>query len=150
MLGTKFNVNTRHAKAIVSLEEGKIKLSLHGQITSILKKKYKDEIIEMKPGEVVKLDTASGINLATEQNVSFHSGWVRNEFHFNNSSLKEVATLINDTYGYTVVVENEEFLKRTISGDLRADNMQELIAVLQFAFKLKMTIENKTIQISQF
>ena len=29
VLGTKFNVNTRHEKAIVSLEEGKIKLSLH-------------------------------------------------------------------------------------------------------------------------
>lgn len=148
VLGTKFNVNTRHEKAIVSLEEGKIKLSLNGEVKSILKKKYKDEVIEMKPGDVVKLDTA--INVTTDNNISFHSGWVRNEFHFNNTSLKEIGTLINDIYGYTVVVQDEELLKRTISGDLRANNLKELVDVLQIAFKLKMTIENKTIQISRY
>ncbi|MES2848982.1 MAG: FecR domain-containing protein [Bacteroidota bacterium] len=150
VLGTKFNVNTRHEKAIVSLEEGKIKLSLNGETRSVLKKKYKDEAIEMKPGEVVKLDTVSGIQLAREQQINFHSGWLRNEFHFNNTSLKEVGTMINDIYGYTLVVQDEELLKRTISGDLRADNLQELVKVLQLAFKLKMKIENKTIEISQF
>jgi ferric-dicitrate binding protein FerR (iron transport regulator) len=150
VLGTKFNVNTRHEKSVVSLEEGKIKLSLNGETKLVLKKKYKDDVIEMKPGEVVKLDTASGINLAAEQNVSFHSGWIRNEFHFNNTSLKDISTLIKDTYGYTVVVQDEEMLKRTISGDLRANNLQELVDVIKIAFKLKMIIENKTIQVSQF
>lgn len=148
VLGTRFNVNTRHEKAIVSLEEGKIKLSLKGETKAILKEKYKEGVIEMQPGEVVKLDTA--INLLSEENISFRSGWVRNEFHFNNTSLKEIGTLIKDTYGYTVVVEDESLMKRTISGDLRANNIKELVEVLQVAFKLKMTIENKTIKISQF
>lgn len=150
VLGTKFNVNTRHEKAIVSLEEGKIKLTMNSGTQSILKKKYKAEAIEMKAGEVVKLDTAAGIQLAKEQHIDFHSGWVRNEFHFNNTSLKEVGTMISDTYGYTIAVEEEELLKRTISGDLRADNLQELVEVLKIAFKLKMKIDNKTIQISQY
>lgn len=148
VLGTRFNVNTRHEKAIVSLEEGKIKLSLKGETKAILKEKYKEGVIEMKPGELVKLDTA--IKLVPDENISFHSGWVRNEFHFNNTSLKEIGTLINDTYGYTVVVEDESLMKRTISGDLRANNIKELVDVLQVAFKLKMTIDNKTIKISQF
>jgi transmembrane sensor len=148
VLGTRFNVNTRHEKAIVSLEEGKIKLSLKGETKAILKKKYEDGVIEMKPGELVKLDTA--INLVPDENINFHSGWARNEFHFNNTSLKDIGTLINDTYGYTVVVEDEVLLKRTISGDLRANNLKELVEVLQVAFKLKMTIDNKIIKISQF
>jgi transmembrane sensor len=45
VLGTKFNVNTRHQKAVVSLEEGKIKLSLNGETKSVLNKKYKSEVI---------------------------------------------------------------------------------------------------------
>lgn len=147
VLGTKFNVNTRHDKAVVSLEEGKIKLSVKGETKTISKETLTNQIIEMKPGEVVKLDSA--INLATEENVNFHSGWVRNEFHFNNTSLKEIKNLIYDTYGYTVEVNDEELLKRTISGDLRAANLKELVDVLQIAFKLKMTIENKTVKISR-
>jgi transmembrane sensor len=150
VLGTKFNVNTRHEKAIVSLEEGKIKLLLNGETKSILKKKYKNEVVEMKPGEVVKLDTASGISLVAEQNVNFHSGWIRNEFHFNNTSLKDISILIKDTYGYTMMVEDEQLMTRTISGDLRANNLQELVDVLTIAFKLKMTVENKIIQVNRF
>lgn len=148
VLGTKFNVNTRHEKAIVSLEEGKIKLSLKGETKAVLNKRYKEGVIEMKPGDLIQLDTT--VNLIPDENINFHSGWVRNEFHFNNTSLQEIGVLINDTYGYTMVVDDEALLKRTISGDLRANNLKELIDVLQIAFKLKMTIENKTIKISQF
>lgn len=149
VLGTKFNVNTRHAKAIVSLEEGKIKLSLKGETKAIMQQKIKQDVIEMKPGEVVKLDTASGIALVAESNINFHSGWVRNEFHFNNTSLKEIALTIQDVYGYSLEAADEQLLQRSITGDLRAANLQELVDVLQLTFKLKMTIEKKSIKISQ-
>lgn len=149
VLGTKFNVNTRHEKAIVSLEEGKIKLSLHGETKAVLQKKGQQQVIEMKPGEVVKLDTASGINLIKEPNIDFRSGWVRNEFHFDNTSLKDITTMISDVYGYTVEVSDEKLLQRSITGELRAANMQELVEVLRLTFKLKMTVENKSIKISQ-
>ena len=149
VLGTKFNVNTRHAKAIVSLEEGKIKLSLHGETKAMLQKKVKQDVIEMKPGEVVRLDTASGIALITEPNISAHSGWVRNEFHFNNTSLKDIAVMIKDVYGYSLETSDDQLLQRSITGDLRAAGLQELVDVLQLTFKLKMTIDNKSIKISQ-
>ncbi len=149
VLGTKFNVNTRHAQAIVALEEGKIRLSVNGKTKAILQEKIKKEVIEMNPGEVVKLDTASGINLIADEHISFHSGWLRNEFHFSNTSLKEISTMLEDVYGYTLETTDEQLLKRSITGDLRAASLQELVTVLQLAFKLKMTIENRTINISQ-
>jgi ferric-dicitrate binding protein FerR (iron transport regulator) len=149
VLGTKFNVNTRHEQAIVALEEGKIKLSLYGKTKEVLQKKIKQAVIEMKPGEVVKLDTVSGIHVMAEPNINFHSGWARNEFHFDNTSLKDIAVMIKDVYGYTLDTKDEQLLQRSITGDLRAANLQELVNVLQLAFKLKMTVENKTINISQ-
>jgi ferric-dicitrate binding protein FerR (iron transport regulator) len=147
VLGTKFNVNTRHQKAIVSLEEGKIKLSVNGQMKQVLNKNYKEEIIEMKPGELVIVDSVKGIDIVKDQNIDFHSGWVRNEYHFNKTTLKEIGTLIKDIHGYTIMAEDENMLLQTISGDLRAANLQELIAVLQFTFKLKFVVENKTIKV---
>lgn len=149
VLGTRFNVNTRHAKAVVSLEEGKIKLIPNILVKSALQNKLPEEVIEMKPGQLVKLDTASGINLTSESNINVHSGWVRNEFHFDNTSLKEIGIMIKDIYGYNLVADNEQLLQRTVTGDLRAANLQELVDVLQLAVKLKMTIENKSIKISQ-
>ena len=116
---------------------------------AVLKNKEQQQVIEMKPGEVVKLDTASGINFIKEPNIDFRSGWVRNEFHFDNTSLKEIATMITDVYGYAVEVSDEKLLQRSITGDLRAANMQELVEVLRLTFKLKMTVENKSIKISQ-
>ncbi|MFT3682821.1 MAG: FecR family protein [Ferruginibacter sp.] len=148
VLGTRFNVNTRHEKAIVSLEEGKIKLSVKGETKAILDKQG-EKIIEMRPGELARLEDADSITLSTEENINFHSGWVRNEFHFNNTTLKEIATLINDVYGYKVEVKDQALLEKSINGDLRADNLQQLVDVLQLAFKLKMKIENKSIIISK-
>ncbi len=149
VLGTKFNVNTRHAKAIVSLEEGKIKLSLHGKTNAILQKYAGRKVIEMKPGEVVKLDTVTGIQLAAETNIDFRSGWVRNEFHFDNTSLKDIGIMIKDVYGYSLDVTDGKLLKRSMTGDVRAANLQELLNVLEIAFKFKMVIENKSIKITQ-
>ena len=149
VLGTKFNVNTRHQKAIVSLEEGKIKLSVNGQIKQILKKNYKEEIIEMKPGELVTVDSAKGIAVTNVKNIDFHSGWVRNEYHFNNTSLKEIATLIKDIHGYNVMADDDKLLQQVITGDLRAANLQELINILSVTFKLKIVVKNNTIIISR-
>ena len=149
VLGTKFNVNTRHQKAIVSLEEGKIKLSVNGQKKQILKKNYKEEIIEMKPGELVTVDSAKGIAVTNVKNIDFHSGWVRNEYHFNNTSLKEIATLIKDVHGYNVMADDDKLLQQVITGDLRAANLQELINILSVTFKLKIVVKNNTIIISR-
>lgn len=149
VLGTKFNVNTRHQKAIVSLEEGKIKLSVNGQIKQILKKNYKEEIFEMKPGELVTVDSAKGIAVTNVKNIDFHSGWVRNEYHFNNTSLKEIATLIKDIHGYNVMADDDKLLLQVITGDLRAANLQELINILSVTFKLKIVVKNNTIIISR-
>jgi hypothetical protein len=46
-------------------------------------------------------------------------------------------------------VTDDALLQRSISGDLRAANLNELVEVLQLTFKLKMTVEKKSIKISQ-
>lgn len=146
VLGTKFNVNTRREQSIVSLEEGKVKLSVHGEVQSVLEK---ETPMVLRPGEVALVDDESRqVKISNDKDVTAHSGWSRNEFHFNNTSLSEVARLIEDIYGYKMEVSDTALFQRSISGDLRAANVQELVKVLEVSLRLTMRIENKTIYVT--
>jgi len=147
VLGTRFNVNTRRQQSIVSLEEGKVRLSVHGEVSVV----NKDSAIVMRPGETVVVDASSAPKLNEDRNVTAHSGWTKNEFHFDNTSLAEIARLMEDTYGYKMMVADSSLWKLSVSGDLRASNIQELIKVLEVTLKVSMRVdrERKTIYVTQ-
>lgn len=145
VLGTKFNVNTRRQQAVVSLEEGKVQLSVHGVGQSVLEKAAP---VVLRPGQVMVVGQAEKVKINTDKDVTAHSGWSRNEFHFDNTTLAEIARLIEDDYGYKIEASDTTLLQRSISGDLRAANVDELVSVLEVTLKLTMRIENKTIYVT--
>lgn len=149
VLGTRFNVNTRRAGAVVSLEEGHIKLVLKQPVLSASVPDAPPTVIDMKPGEVVKLDTTAGMQRTETPNVQYHSGWVRNEFHFNNTSLREIALQIREVYGYAMTAADDQLMQRSVTGDLRAQSLQELLDVLQLTLRLKMTVQEKNILVTR-
>ncbi len=149
VLGTRFNVNTRHQKSTVSLEEGKVKLSAKGELQTILQRNKQVAVIEMKPGEIARAGDSIGIKVLNAPEVENNSGWIRNEWHFDNTTLREIAVMIEDLYGYKTEMTDEKLLDFLVSGDLRAANINELLAVLEFTHGLKMKIEKRTIKISQ-
>lgn len=148
VLGTKFNVNTRRSESIVALEEGKVQLSIKGKGISIIQKISKPVVV-LKPGEVAKVDSTLNVHVSEETNVDHYSGWVKNEYHFDDTSLGSVAKMIEDVYGYKMIFADSSLQGRAISGDLRAANIDEFVKVLQATLNLKMNIENKTITVSQ-
>jgi ferric-dicitrate binding protein FerR (iron transport regulator) len=147
VLGTRFNVNTRRQQSTVSLEEGKVRLSVHGEVSLV----DKGSSIVMRPGQTVVVDASSSPKVNEERDVTVHSGWTKNEFHFDNTPLTGIARLMEDTYGYKMVVADSSLWKLSVSGDLRASNMQELIKVLEVTLKLTMRIEreNKIIYVTR-
>ena len=145
VLGTKFNVNTRRQHAVVALEEGKVQLSVHGGGQSVLEKPAQ---MVLRPGQVVVVGEEEKVKVNNDKDVTAHSGWSRNEFHFDNTTLEEISHLIEDTYGYKIEASDTSLLKRSVSGDLRAANVEELVRVLEFTLKLTMRIENKTIYVT--
>ena len=97
---------------------------------------------------VVVIGEEEKVKINTDKDVTTHSGWSRNEFHFDNTSLAEIGRLIEDTYGYKIEASDTSLLQRSVSGDLRAANVEELVRVLEFTLKLTMRIENKTIYVT--
>lgn len=146
VLGTRFNVNARRERSIVSLEEGKVQLLVHGAEPSVPEK---EKAMVMRPGQVIVVNDTKETKVNEERDVTTHSGWARNEFHFDNTSLSEIARIIADTYGYKMEVKDTSLYSRMVTGDLRAANVQELIKVLEVTLKLSMRIENKTIYVTQ-
>lgn len=150
VLGTKFNVNTRRSQSLVALEEGKVLLSVKGKSVFVIEKLTRPSIV-LKPGEVARIDSALDVNVTGEKNIEHYSGWVKNEYHFDDTSLGAVTLMIQDIYGYKTIVTDSALLSRSISGDLRATNVEEFISVLQATLNLHIDIDAnvKTITISQ-
>jgi transmembrane sensor len=147
VLGTKFNVNTRRQRAVVSLEEGKVRLSMNGIETSVLEKKA---ALVMRPGQIAEVDEDLQTKVNEDKDVTARSGWTRHEFHFDNTSLGEIAHLIQDTYGYEMVVEDSSMLAKQISdaGGVRVSDVQDLVKVLIVASGYNMRIRDKTIYVT--
>jgi ferric-dicitrate binding protein FerR (iron transport regulator) len=145
VLGTKFNVNTRNDQSTVALEEGKVQLALNDIASS--KKGKKEPPMVMKPGEVAVVNKSDVVKLDADTAIGIYSGWARNEFHFNYTSMTEVARLIQDTYGYTIVISDSTLWQAKISGELRAANIEDMAKVLEVILKKKITIKNKTLVI---
>ncbi|HWB91854.1 MAG TPA: FecR domain-containing protein, partial [Puia sp.] len=114
VLGTKFNVNVRREQAVVSLEEGKVKLSVHGKDSAVLEKRT---AVILRPGQVVRIDAAEHATINDDKDVAARSGWTRHEFHFDNTRLKDIAGMIEDTYGYKMEAEDTSMLNIAVSGD---------------------------------
>ena len=146
VLGTRFNVNTRRQRSIVSLEEGKVRLTVHGDETAVLEKKAP---LIMRPGEVVTIDSKRQTNIDEDKDVVARSGWSRHEFHFDSTSLGDIAKLIEDTYGYKMVLADTAMAGVAISGDLRVNNVQELTKVLEVSSGYRMRIREKAIYVSK-
>lgn len=145
VLGTKFNVNVRRQLAVVSLEEGKVRLSMHGSDSAVLRKTTP---LVLRPGQVVSIDGAQQATLNEEKDVAAHSGWTHHEFHFDNTPLKDIAGMIEDTYGYRMEVADTSMLQVAISGDVRVRNIDEMIKVLEGTSGYSMHIKDKTIYVS--
>ena len=144
VLGTKFDVNVRRQVAVVALEEGKVRLSVHVSDSAVLEKRAP---FVMRPGEVVMIDGAKA-KINEEKDVTNHSGWKQHEFHFDNTLLKDIADMIQDTYGYKMEVADTSMLQMAISGDVRIGNIDEMVKVLKGTSGYTFNIKDKTIYVT--
>ena len=102
----------------------------------------------MRPGQIAEVDEDLQTKVNEDKAVATRSGWTRHEFHFDNTSLGEIARMIQDTYGYDMVVEDSSMLAFPISGDLRMPELKDLLKVLQVSTNYTLRIRDKTIYVT--
>ncbi|MCO4292447.1 FecR domain-containing protein [Solitalea sp. MAHUQ-68] len=141
VLGTTFNVNTRRGETKVSLNTGKIKVDLK----AVAKKS-----VIMKPGDVVEFSKRNQVYKHSQTNTQKLSLWTSKQLLFENTTMLEVATIIEETYGAKVVFKEEELKRRTLTGTVSCSSEDVLLNAISASLQIKIekSADDKEIIIS--
>ncbi len=129
VLGTKFTVNRRRDQARVVLLSGQVRVHFDaGQQPDVL----------MQPGELVETHDKQPAKLVHKVvRTAPHASWKDAQLVLDETSIAEVATRLQDTYGIEVVVESPELNNRKMTGTLPVRDLDMLVLALQEVFHLK-------------
>lgn len=133
VLGTSFNVNSRHQQTKVVLSSGKIKLNIKNE------QKRKVEEVYMEPGELVLVDEqAASLEKKMVDPERFVS-WKENRLIFKDTPLFEIIRLLEDNYGYKVRLEDEKLLSKSFTGAAPADDIEILLDKLSLIYQINIS-----------
>ncbi|WP_266368871.1 FecR family protein [Tellurirhabdus rosea] len=135
VLGTQFDVSTRHRRVKVVLNEGKIRLNVAKRT------------LDMLPGDLVEVSEQQAISLHSRIEADKHSSWTEDELVFEETPLSDIATLIEENYGYRVALEDPALASRRLTATLPDSNLDVLLTALERAFSLHIIRQDKTLLI---
>ena len=141
VLGTSFNVSERQSVTKVALQTGKVRID------------FKDKTLEsvvMKPGELVQYNTNTKKVVKEDvANTEKYTSWKEKELLLNNTSMQDVISTIENTFGYKVEVEDKELLSRQLSGTekISLKDEQTLLTALELILNVEITKNDKTLTI---
>ncbi len=138
VLGTEFNVYQRQQRTKVSLNAGAVQLHLGPAGGS--------GPLRMQPDELVEFDGRSERLTRKRVNAEMISSWKNKKLIFENTSLREVAQLLGDTYGVTATVGTPSLLEQRFSGTVPNENLDVLLDGLAGLFDLEITRQGNTIR----
>jgi ferric-dicitrate binding protein FerR (iron transport regulator) len=131
--GTQFNVNNRNEKSAVLLKEGSVTVQ------------SKSQEMYMKPGDYVEFNS-TGLR-KKDVNSAPVLAWTDRKFIFENTPMKEVASLVTEIYGIKVTLANEATASSTISGIMPNDNLDVFLQSLEALSEYEIVKLDKEIQI---
>jgi len=138
VIGTAFNVNDRHNETTVVLEEGKVKLQ-----SEWLDERHKELV--MQPGEMVAASKAEKKLDKKVVNPTNYSAWRYNKLIFDNSSIADIAQMLEDNYGLIIEVEDPEMWQSRFTGSAPANRPDILYKAVAASFGWKEKKEGKVI-----
>jgi ferric-dicitrate binding protein FerR (iron transport regulator) len=138
VLGTSFNVSDRNVKTRVVLKEGAVTLKLKNENQT-----NENQEVVMKVGELVEFSKKSRKFTKQTVNTDNFSSWKDKKLIFEDTAMREIATLIQETYGLEVRFQDEKMSKRKISGTIPSENLTILLTSLETIFDVKITQEDQ-------
>ncbi|MBV6647240.1 MAG: DUF4974 domain-containing protein, partial [Cyclobacteriaceae bacterium] len=132
VLGTKFNVsNYQHERASVTVLSGKVQV----------RSKTTREPVTLVKDERVTYLSHSGDLIKDHVDAAALASWTQGIIHFDNTSLRHVAQVLERWYGVSVVFENEEAKSCTISGKYINPTLESVLESIQFVKGLDYAID---------
>lgn len=122
VLGTKFNVSSRHKVTKVVLQEGKVKVksnSLKGE-HALLK----------ESGDYAEVSNKEGKIVTKKVDETLYTTWQLKRLKFENSELKSVLQSIEDYYGVQLNTRDTNVVRRRFSGTLPNNDLDAILEAL--------------------
>jgi transmembrane sensor len=107
VLGTSFDVHNRRGNVQVALLTGSVGLQVKGEDKPVLK---------LIPGELAEYREKKKLISKMRVKVSDYAAWKNGELFLNNTPLKEILLLIEDSYGYKTILKEPALENRKLSG----------------------------------
>jgi transmembrane sensor len=122
VLGTVFNVYSRQKGSKVVLNEGKVQMRS-------LKKMHNKPII-INPGDVVTVSKQGDMSLRHYESLAAFNGWKDHRFSFENTTVSDIATELNNLYGVQLIIPDSSLAKRTLGGTFQAHDAESFLNVI--------------------
>ena len=135
VVGTVFSVNTNEGDYVM-LESGRVDIQ----------KKGEGQVYTLKPGQSAQI-SASGDLVMNEPSKKPRISWVDGKILLNDNALYEIIEFMEESYGLQVECSNEALLHRKLSGQVRLDNIEDLLNVLKKVLDLVVEREGNTVKI---
>lgn len=119
VLGTEFSVFTRSRRAKVHLKSGEVHLHYREQKTP--------KTMILKPGQLVTLDPKNHADLKNQGDLGQQIIRQGERFVFDETSLEEVAYMLEESYGLQVDIVGQRLSERVLMGSFQADNLDQLL-----------------------
>jgi len=142
VLGTTFNVRSRHNKTNVGLVQGKIRLDYVDAASG------KQSLI-MKPGDYVQHAYKKALTRIILPAPEKITKWTKHQLLFNNASLAQIGEVMTDDYGYHVDFSNADLTTLKIEGEINVPNVDELIETISTTLPVKIIRTDKNITITK-
>lgn len=140
VIGTSFNIRKKESLTNVTLNTGKIRISVN---------KDPAASVELQPGDFMQYSSGAGKIIKKKVQPELYSVWKEERYVMDHMPLKQIAQFIEDTYNYNVIISDPELEKSELSGTLRTADENTLISTIEFALDLKIVRKNNEIIIQQ-
>ena len=139
VLGTNFTVFARKRGSRVALNKGRVRLSYQEGNTS-------REVV-MKPGELATFDNANRMALNPIKHPEVRPAWSEKRFVFDETPLREVAYMLEESYGLSVEIKDPELAERVLIGSLRAENSDQLLQSISVLLDINVIRQGDRVQL---
>ncbi|WKN44538.1 FecR family protein [Tunicatimonas pelagia] len=135
VLGTTFNVKDRTEYSEVVLNTGKV------SVTPQLEQQTAP--IAMSPGDRLAYSASKQEWEIQQVNPAIPTAWRNHELIFDEMPIEEIAQILEDAYGYTITFETEDIKHYSFTGNIKTDEIEMLIPMLERSFDLAIQQQGK-------
>jgi ferric-dicitrate binding protein FerR (iron transport regulator) len=91
----------------------------------------------MKPGELVEYSRATKISTIKQVNPAVYSSWKHYELIFDNTPVREIIQILEDTYGLQIQLKSKNLLNKKYTGTFKGADSDIILESLATLFGLE-------------